>query len=153
MIIYETGDIVELAKEGKFNFIIQGCNCQSTWGSGLARSLREAFPDAFLVDKKDKRLPFDKIGDFSYWRSPNQKLTIINAYTQFDYGTDYRRAEYGSIKRAFEGIFSHWRFSHLDRVATVKIGAGLGGGNWEVISDIIQTITNFYGVDLYVLSK
>ena len=119
--------------------------------SGVAKAIRSKFPQAYEADKDDKRKPFEKIGDFSYARI--DKLTIINAYTQYDYGTNYRRVEYGSIKRAFESIFSHWRFSPTDKVATVKIGAGLGGGNWSVIEPIILDVVDFYGVNLYVLSK
>ena len=153
MIVYRSGDIVELARKGEFSHVIHGANCVSTMNSGVAKQIKQVFPGAYDVDKNDKRTPLEKIGDFSYWRSEDKKLTIINAYTQYDYGTDYRRVEYGSIKRAFEGIFSHRRFTHLDKVATVKIGAGLGGGNWDIISTIIEDIINFYGVELHVLSK
>jgi len=151
MITYQTGDIIELARKGEFSHIIHGANCQSTMNSGIAKQLRAAFPEVYEADKTDKRKPYEKIGDFSYCKVG--KLVIINAYTQFDYGTNYRRAEYGSIKRSFETIFSFWRISHTDKIATVKIGAGLGGADWSVIEDIINDITNFYGVNLHVLSK
>lgn len=151
MILYETGDIVELAKQGQIQYLIHGCNCQSTWGSGLAKQLKTAFPAAFEADKNDKRTKSQKIGDFSHCKIGD--LTIINAYTQFDYGTNYRRAEYGSIKRAFECIFSYWPYLKDEKMATVKIGAGLGGGEWPIIEDIINEVINFYGVNLYVLSK
>jgi O-acetyl-ADP-ribose deacetylase (regulator of RNase III) len=152
MIVYESGDIVELAKSGKIQYLIHGCNCQSVWGSGLAKQLKEVFPQAYQVDKDDKRSPSKKIGDFSYYKTGN--LTIINAYTQFDYGTNYRRVEYGSIKRSFECIFSYWPFINEDeKMATVKIGAGLAGGEWSIIEEIINEVINFYGVTLHVLSK
>lgn len=37
------GDLIKLAKEGKFDVIAHGCNCHCTMGAGIAPQMAEAF--------------------------------------------------------------------------------------------------------------
>jgi len=37
------GDLIVLAKEGKFDVIAHGCNCQCIMGAGLAPQMAKAF--------------------------------------------------------------------------------------------------------------
>jgi O-acetyl-ADP-ribose deacetylase (regulator of RNase III) len=39
------GDLLALAKEGKFDIIVQGCNCHNVMGAGLAKQIKEEFPE------------------------------------------------------------------------------------------------------------
>ena len=43
MINYIDGDLIKLAKQGKFDVIVHGCNCFSTMKSGIAPQMAEAF--------------------------------------------------------------------------------------------------------------
>ena len=40
------GDLIQLALDGEFDLIIHGCNCFCSMGAGIAKSIREIFPEA-----------------------------------------------------------------------------------------------------------
>ena len=37
------GDLIKLAKEGRFDVITHGCNCMCTMGAGIAPQMAKAF--------------------------------------------------------------------------------------------------------------
>lgn len=127
------GDLIDLAKKGYFDVIIHGCNCYNTMGAGIARSIKQEFPEAYKADQATERGSKKKLGTFSYAKHGN--LTIINAYTQFDYSSSKINVDYRAIKESFEAIRT---FFHGKRFGIPKIGAGLAGGDWEKISKIID---------------
>ena len=46
-----TGDLVKLAKNGEFDVIVHGCNCECIMGGGIAKQIRQAFPTAYDADR------------------------------------------------------------------------------------------------------
>ncbi len=138
MITHIKGDAIALAKKDG-NFLLHGCNCFSTWGAGIAKALKEEWPDAYEADRKSLMKPIAKIGSYTEYRArvaPNRTLTIVNLYTQFDYGRD-RSFEYGAFKLALREFLRD--FSLLGaRIYMPKIGAGLGGGDWNLIQTIME---------------
>ena len=135
------GDIVDLALNGHFDTIIHGCNCFHTMGAGLAKTIREAFPEAYAVDMKTVKGDRAKLGTLSIARAHRQGrvITIVNAYTQFDWRGRAVKADYEAIRRAMREVGGVFRDS---RVGYPQIGAGLAGGRWEVIAPIIEEELN-----------
>lgn len=131
------GDIVKLATDNYFNAIIHGCNCFHTMDAGVARQIAHAFPEAVTADKDTIRGQRTKLGHISVGRANN--VLIINAYTQFNPGADFRL---DALEDAFLTIRN--LYFHL-RIAYPKIGAGIGGGNWDDIQRAIDSI--FIGMD------
>jgi O-acetyl-ADP-ribose deacetylase (regulator of RNase III) len=39
------GDLVKLALDGRFEVIIYGCNCQPVMDAGIAKAIKQAFPE------------------------------------------------------------------------------------------------------------
>jgi len=131
------GDLIELALNGNFDVIIHGCNCFCTMGAGIAKSIRSKFPEAFDADRNTKKGDISKLGDFSCAtiKSGSYSVTIINAYTQYNYRGKGVKADYEAIKKVFNKLkiqYSGKRFGFP------LIGAGLAGGDWNIISDIIN---------------
>jgi O-acetyl-ADP-ribose deacetylase (regulator of RNase III) len=62
-------------------------------------------------------------------------VTIVNAYTQFDYRGPGPKVDYDALDRAFRRIAAAFP---EDRVGYPKIGAGLAGGDWARIAAIID---------------
>ncbi|MEM9943122.1 MAG: hypothetical protein AAF939_16280, partial [Planctomycetota bacterium] len=62
-------------------------------------------------------------------------LTIINAYTQFNHGGQGTLIDYEALKRVLATVKD--KFCGL-RIGYPKIGAGLGGGDWNLIKNIID---------------
>ena len=126
-----SGDLFENPKQ--FDVIVHGCNCFSTMGAGVAKIIKENYPLAFQVDKNSKLTPKDKLGKITHTTGLTIPI-IINAYTQFQwkgkYNVDYEaiRSCMKLIKKQFSG----------KKIGMPKIGAGLAGGDWNIIKSIIN---------------
>lgn len=135
--IYKKGNLLN-AEE---SIIMHGCNAQGVMGSGVAVQIRRKFPEAYHVYKSSVGPKGLELGDISvawikYNHSEDQPLLIVNAITQEFYGRDERRyVSYDAVTKVAE------KMSQLfgkRSVAIPKIGAGLGGGNWQVIESILE---------------
>ena len=60
------GDLVQLALAGKFDVIVHGCNCMCTMGAGIAKQIKQKFPEAYRVDCQTKKGDRSKLGTISY---------------------------------------------------------------------------------------
>ena len=132
-----TGDLLRLAFDGRFDVIVHGCNCQCTMGKGIAASIKQHFPEAYAADLATPRGDRAKLGTFSAAEihRPPAHFTVVNAYTQFHYRGAGVRADYDAIRTAFAAIKRQFTGR---RIGYPRIGAGLAGGDWSIISKIID---------------
>ena len=128
------GDLIELAKQGEFDVIVHGCNCFCSFGAGIAKSIKQNFPQAYKADLQTTKGDRKKLGSCTGAFIPLLKLTVVNAYIQYRYGRDKRHADYDAIRKCMRYIAEH--YAGL-RIGLPKIGAGLAGGDWEKIKSII----------------
>lgn len=131
---YQQGNLLTLAKQGHFDYIAHGCNCFHAFGKGIARQIRDSYPEAYEADLLTLKGDASKLGTFSMIRYP--EVTIINAYTQYRYGERGVMADYFAIEKVFLRIANLMEPS--DRLGIPKIGAGLAGGDWTRIEAIID---------------
>ena len=68
-------------------------------------------------------------------KAKNSHLIVVNGYTQFDWKGSGRKADYNAIRKVFKEIKNN--FSGL-RIGYPAIGAGLAGGDWTIIAQIIR---------------
>jgi len=131
------GDLIKRAMEGEFDVIIHGCNCFYAMGAGIAKSIKIQFPEAFQADLATEKGDRSKLGDFSHTTLMLNRhaITVINAYIQFHYSGKKVLADYDAIRSVFKKLKS--QFSGK-RFGFPLIGAGLAGGDWQVISKIID---------------
>ncbi|MDM1246513.1 macro domain-containing protein [Acinetobacter sp. R933-2] len=131
------GDLLVLAEQGQFDVIVHGCNCFCTMGAGIAKAIKEKFPEAYQADLQTVSGDRGKLGTYSQAKIQREgvEFVIINAYTQFNWRGRGIKADYAAIEQVFKSIKSE--FSGL-RIAYPLIGAGLAGGDWAVISKIID---------------
>jgi O-acetyl-ADP-ribose deacetylase (regulator of RNase III) len=132
-----TGDLLQMALDGRFDVIIHGCNCQCAMGKGIALSIKNQFPEAYAEDLKTTKADRAKLGTITVAQVERDKarFSIVNAYTQFHYRGDGVLADYDAIRSAFKRVKE--QFSGR-RIGYPKIGAGLAKGDWKVISAIID---------------
>lgn len=119
-----------------------GCNCHVAMASGIAGEFVRAFPDLVETDKEYnfKYYAF-MLGRYSEHKEGT--VTILNLYTQFNPGRDCR---YDAIRSAFAMVEK----SGFRNVIIPRIGAGIAGGDWNVIEAIINSecpTTNITVVD------
>lgn len=80
-----------------------------------------------------------KIDYQSVTLSNQQPLTIINAYTQYDY-RGKNPFDPVAFRHCMQAINSRFKGAHI---GMPLIGAGLAGGNWNEISEIVAAeLTN-----------
>ena len=134
------GDLVQMAAREEFDVIAHGCNCFCTMGSGIALQIKKEFPSAYIADCNSTKGDINKLGQITYslldhgFRKP---LFIVNMYTQYQYGRDKRYADYDAIKSCMIKLGE--RFSAVGvKIGMPKIGCGLGGGDWNIVSKIIE---------------
>ncbi|MDQ8199899.1 macro domain-containing protein [Pelagicoccus enzymogenes] len=132
-----TGDLIQLAKKGKFDLIVHGCNCHCRMGSGIAKAIRAHFPEAYKADCKTAPGDRSKLGTYTSCQIATASgiLTVVNGYTQFDYGTDSLKADYSAIRNVIKALKKDFAGQ---RIGYPKIGAGLAGGDWPTIESVIE---------------
>lgn len=110
-------------------------------GSGFAKEFREKFPlayNAYRLDYFDGSL---KLGFVSTTiaQTFDSELILASGITQKFYGRDGKRyVDYDAVAQVIKTVMS----LDVDEIVMPKIGAGLGGGDWEIIEKII-TILNY----------
>lgn len=131
------GDLIKLALDKKFDVIIHGCNCFCDFGAGIAKQIKETFPQAFEVDKKTKIGDNSKLGEitFAKIKLKNSELFVVNGYTQFSPVGSGVLADYEAIKSVFKEVNKNF---NGQKIGYPKIGAGLAKGDWKIISKIID---------------
>ena len=130
------GDLITLAGQGWFDVIVHGANCFHTFGAGIASTIKNTFPAAYEADLNTNYGDKDKMGDISYATVQTDKgdLIVVNGYTQFGFFSEIN-ADYDAIR----GVFQMVKILYSGkRIGYPAIGAGLGGGDWEIISKIIE---------------
>jgi O-acetyl-ADP-ribose deacetylase (regulator of RNase III) len=130
------GDLLELAEDGEFDVIAHGCNCFCNMGKGIALSIRRRYPAAFAADRATDKGARSKLGTCTYAvvSGRTQPFIIVNAYTQFHWTGVMPLADYDAIRRCFRWL----RETHGGkRIGLPRIGAGLAGGDWATISELL----------------
>lgn len=149
MITCKVGNVLDIPN----GIIVHGCNCQGVMGSGIAREIKERFPKVFDVYHKGPL----RMGEIIPVMVTEKKW-IVNAMTQFGFGHGKRQVDYDAVANAFERTVEFAESLRLTGndlpILFPKIGAGLGGGDWEIIAKIIdQTVPDSFDKVLYVMSE
>jgi O-acetyl-ADP-ribose deacetylase (regulator of RNase III) len=132
------GDLLAMGKAKEFDIIVQGCNCHNVMGSGIAKQIREQFPDAWHADQETLAGDRNKLGCYTIGMAG--RLVIINAYTQ-----------YNTAKFTGEDVFEYKSFQEvLNKLAArfgkykfgiPLIGMGLAGGDAERIIPMLENFS------------
>ena len=133
----EKGDLITLALEGRFDVIVHGCNCFCTMGGGIARTIQEEFPEVYAADLVTTKGDRNKLGTFSRATvSRNgRELTIVNGYSQYHFHGAGMLVDYDAVRQLFAKIKKEFSGK---RIGYPKLGAGLAGGDWQILSAIID---------------
>lgn len=148
---YKQGCLIEGFKAGEVHVIGHQANCQNTMNSGVAKAVREAFPEAYEADCATVRGDYSKLGGIS--TCINNHGIIVNIYGQYNYGYDgIRYTDYDALKSGFECIAR--MLDHLGyegKIGLPKLGCDRGGGDWNIVEGLIkETLTEKYDVIIYV---
>lgn len=134
------------------NAIAHGVNCQGVMGAGIALEVKRRYPEAYngYVRYLNRIDPFQHtaIGTMHPYPVPGTNLHILNCFTQVD--TAKQRGEvaisYQAIFTSFSVAGLYCKENGIKELAIPQVGAGLGGGNWKIIYQLIANALAFYGV-------
>lgn len=142
------GNLIEMAKEGRFDVIAHGCNCHCAMGAGIAKIIKLTWPEAYRADLATKKGDRSKLGTYSM--AVVDGLTIVNMYTQYNYTRDKVDVEYPALEMGLKRLKEEFTGR---RIGLPMIGAGLAGGNWGLIKEIIGNTLHGEDVTVVILEK
>ena len=129
----------------KYGHIVHGCNAQGVMGSCVALAVKRMYPRCYEYYREE----YEKFGlqlGYSYPYVVTPDLIVWNAITQDGYGAPTRNCSYDAIQSCFELINNRIKTdlqTYAKQIHIPAIGAGLGGGNWEIIREIIEQTVEF----------
>lgn len=147
MIHEHKGNLLHVQK----GIIVHGCNALGVMGSGVAYQVRQIWPGAYSVYRKEYERAGLKVGDVLPYR-PRDGLVVANAITQEHFGRDPDTVyvDYDGVRACFEKIKVLALALDLP-VHFPLIGCGLANGDWEIVSGIIdECIPDEIGKHLWV---
>ena len=132
--------------------IIHQANCMGTFGSGIARQIKEMYPKAYQADLnfpvpiKSK----ERLGQYSVALVENK--FIVNLYSQYAYGRNKVHTDYSAMEKALDtllGRITNYN-SELKIGLPYLIGAGLAGGDATTILGILERVSKKHNKKLYL---
>ena len=156
MIHYVKGNLLD----SNCNYICHQVNCQGVMGSGIAKQIRERWPEVYKQYRDHygyvDAVHYGNLIDYLLGSTDVVELCdgsgrhVINMYSQLKCGYDGKRyTSYGAFEEALSQIKK--RVPAGSKIGFPKnIGCGLGGGNWKVISAMIEAeLGDDYEVYIY----
>ena len=163
MVTFHNGNILDSGAD----IICHQVNCQGKMNSGVAKAIREKWPDVYIKYMESNEIIWDKAHEHGrmIWNhmlgqiqvvfiADKKTMAVVNMFAQENYGYDGRRyTSYdafwsclGEIKRTINpGL----------RIAfPARIGCVRGGANWSVILKMIEEVLGEdYNVEIWNYDK
>lgn len=121
-VTYTEGDLLKWeSKDAEWNVVVHGCNAQGVMGSGVAKQIRDKYPAAFDVYRKEYEAAGLPLGSFTVAPVENDTKRIVNLVTQQYFGKDGKR--YINYEALYSG---------LSDIRDLLVGPKSMGRNWTL---------------------
>lgn len=153
------GNVIDVARKvaagGREVLLPHVCNDFGVMGAGVARMLAQAFPS---VDTEYARLcqSGDPVLGTTVSEHVEPHLFVMNMIAQagFSNGGELPPLQYGALVHCMENVLSlaraHEEMELKVTIVAPRFGAGLAGGEWNVIRAIIHEIWVHNGVPVII---
>lgn len=140
-------DLLEFSLDG----FIHQANCFHTFGAGIAKRIKEKYPELYKADMAHgRRGDINRLGSFSFTRCHDGKIGY-NLYGQFQFGTWTRQTNYEAIYKGLDKIKTHAEENVVTKLGLPnKMGCVLGGGDFRIIRVMIEVIFEKSPIELYI---
>lgn len=136
------GCVIEAFKKGEVDVIGHVVNGQKVWGAGVAKTLKQEFPEAYesyLRRCGEVKVSSALLGDVDLPLKGFAPLGVASLFAQDRYGTEKRQLDYGALAVSLS------RLKDLlppgEKVGIPYLmGCGLAGGSWEVVEELVEGI-------------
>ena len=150
---YLLGDIVNIQKKYKIDYIVHQVNCQGKMGSGVAKRIKDEYPIVYknymakclsAENPENVYTTIQLVPLYDNYTEGGWNPQCCNFFSQFDYGYDGKR---------YTSYDAFWICLNRLKQCVPKdssiafpanIGCGLGGANWNII---LQMIIEVLGKD------
>lgn len=141
------GDL--FADLSKGDVIAHGANCRGKMGAGVAKSIKQFFPENFKIYEKacqnGRFLPGDALGTLE------NGILVYNLGTQYELGAD---AQVWNVRTSVRDMLNQainaTRFTEpVTKIKTVRLGCGIGGLDWADVKPVLEAIPTDVELEVY----
>ena len=115
--------------------IAQQVNCQRVAAAGIALQFRNKWPGWYEAFKG-----ISGVLGYVHYYPAEESLIIASLYAQDYYGRTGRYTDYDAFYRCLEDLAYNTRESEGKIYFPYRIGCGLAGGNWRIVSAMIEDV-------------
>lgn len=159
MVVYKKGNLLE----SNCDIICHQVNCKRAMGRGIAGQIRQKWPKAYedycynidyMYENDFVKQSSDLLGMIS-WTELEDNKYVMNFFSQDEYyPRDRCHTDYEAFTKCCKALKNFITEYNLDKLKTIigfpyKIGCGLAGGNWDIVSAIIEREFEGYEVEIY----
>ena len=137
-IIYKIGNLLD----AQTDVIAHQVNCQGVMGSGVAKQIKEKWPEVFEKYHYHVKLSqYNVLGDCQMVRIEQHKF-IANLFGQKYYGQEnFRYTSYDAIYDALVKLNVYMQERNCKSVAIpYKMSSDRGGADWNVILAMVESV-------------
>lgn len=120
----------------KRGIIAHQVNCLGVMGAGIALQIKRAYPKMYSHYKNYCNQVSDKLGTiFLYNHSENLRVANLFAQENIRGPVD---TDYAALEQCFDMLASYAQEEGLPVYLPYGIGCGLAGGDWKIVSKLIE---------------
>lgn len=150
MVLMRKGNILDSGAD----VICHQVNCMGKMNSGVAKAIREKWPEVYERYRAMYENEVDLLGKIQPIYIAENNCVVINMFAQYNYGYDGRRyTSYDAFWNCLQEIKKY-----LNPGVTIafpaRIGCVRGGASWEIIQTmIVKTLAKDYIVEFWDYDK
>lgn len=132
--------------------ILHQVNCRGVMGSGVALGVRQQYPQVFEAYSAlcaiHKPTPAELLGTVQFCDIGGGQM-VVNLFAQKDFGYDGKcYTDYDALRTALCKVAGYARRQQLTVALPYRMACHRGGGDWSVVSAIIEE--EFADVDVLI---
>jgi len=139
---YRVGNLLE---QEDLTHMAHQANLYKTFGSGIARAIKEKFPRAYEADQRS-------VGVLGTWSVSDGTPTIFNLYTQKGISSVDRVTSYDHLDTTLRALERNLAVSQRPVRLGIPdhLGCGLAHGDWKIVLAMLQSIFETSNVQLVI---
>lgn len=147
------GNLIAAFENRKIPAIMHQVNSQCVMASGIAKTVKERLPEAFVAYVEFCRThpaPIDRLGRACHGLT--EYGPVFNIFGQLNYGRDGRRyTNYEAVVRGLEECCQKLKEMDIRQIGVPwGFGCGLGGGKWQIVSCLLEAVGDENGIDFVI---
>ncbi|MFC5403117.1 macro domain-containing protein [Cohnella soli] len=127
-------------------------NCKGVMGSGIAKAIKAAFPEAYqlYIDKCNHAVNKSELLGYCQLIECSNGKTVANLFGQLHFGRGNQiYTNYDALRKALTTLKTKAQLTPSSIALPYNIGCGLANGDWNVVEAMIQDVFSDYEVTLY----